>query len=422
MHSADKRGGTISARCALLLVIGFLISCYLLYHHVEVNGGFRSEPSICNFNSNFNCDAVARSSFAELFGLPVASLGIVYYFFFLAFVALYRRRESSADKRAYADSLFFLSLISLPETLYLLSASVFVLKTVCPFCALTYLINFLLCWVCGSSKERSSGLLASASSGFLSVARGVLGIRPFGTLNSSLILWLCVVTTAFCALQAPSILEKSVFEKRASVEALLPFIEAWESNEGQDLPVELDLSPLEKDFAIGAAQPTLTIVEFSDFQCPHCKRAAAHMKKIVEAHPDRVRVVFKNFPLDNTCNSLLSDPFHLFACQAAIMVRCAGLISDTAFWTMHDGLFEFESSDWELERLLTLPDELGLDTDSIMSCMSRVDIQQRVEQDVEIGISAGVQGTPAIFANGKRLEFDSFKQLPAIVDLILRRQ
>ncbi len=417
-----QRGAAISARCVLLLVIGFLVSSYLLYHHVEVNGGFQSEPSICNFNSSFNCDAVARSSFSELFGIPVASLGVLYYFFFLAFIAVYRRHEKTENKAAFADALFFLSLVSLPETLYLLSASVFVLKTVCPFCALSYLINFLLCGVTFASRDRSSGLLSSISQGFLTLLRGVFGMAPIGSLNASLIIWVCVVAVAFCVQQTPPILRKSVFEKRASVEAILPFVEAWEKNEAQDIPLEFDVEAVDKDFAIGAADPVLTIVEFSDFQCPHCRRAASFMKTIVESHPDKVRVVFKNFPLDNMCNELLKEPFHLFACQAAIMGRCAGLSSDEDFWTMHDGLFGLDSSDWELERLLTLPEELGLDADAIASCMARVDIQRRVEDDIQAGIAAGVQGTPAIYANGRKLEFDRLPQIPDIVDLILRRQ
>jgi protein-disulfide isomerase len=144
----------------------------------------------------------------------------------------------------------------------------------------------------------------------------------------------------------------------------------------------------------GPADARVTIVEFSDFQCPHCRQLYENMK-IVTAHYPQVRVVFKNFPI---------AAVHPWALSAAIGGHCAYLQSPDAFWKVHDGLFEnqdlISAADiWE--RLLAYASQAGLDKDAFKACMASPEAKQAVETDLAEGQILSVNSTPTAFVNGR---------------------
>src|SRR5438093_1453862 len=87
----------------------------------------------------------------------------------------------------------------------------------------------------------------------------------------------------------------------------------------------------------GPEDAAITIVEFSDFQCPHCAEAFPELRKLLRSRSD-VRLVFRHYPLDSSCNTSLPVPLHPNACLAAIAAECAG--DQGRFWEYHDVLFE----------------------------------------------------------------------------------
>jgi protein-disulfide isomerase len=137
----------------------------------------------------------------------------------------------------------------------------------------------------------------------------------------------------------------------------------------------------------GADDAPITIVEFSDFQCPYCKRVIPTLQEVMERYPDQVRLVFRNFPLGN----------HSRAKPAATAALCAD--RQDKFWAYHDRLFENarELSDEDLKRYAT---ELELDIAAFEACLSDEAIAKQIEADFADGRAAGVTGTPAFFVNG----------------------
>lgn len=161
--------------------------------------------------------------------------------------------------------------------------------------------------------------------------------------------------------------------------------------------------------SLGPADAPVTIVEFSDFQCPYCRASGEVIDQLRAAYPDEVRVVFRDYPLE----------FHDRAIPAAIAGHCAD--AQGKFWPMHDLLFEHQDAldDVSLRGYGERID--GLDVAAFTACLAKADRAQ-VDANIAAGDAAGVEGTPAFFINGMLvsglLPFEDFK---ALIDAELAR-
>lgn len=134
----------------------------------------------------------------------------------------------------------------------------------------------------------------------------------------------------------------------------------------------------------------VTLIEFSDFQCPSCKAAQPVVESILTKNPGKINFVYRHFPL----------PSHEFGFMAAEAAEAAGL--QGKFWEMHDKLFEL-SPDLKKENLLTIAKELGLNLDKFNSDLDSDSVRQRVLNDQTDGNSLGVNATPTFYLNGTQL-------------------
>jgi protein-disulfide isomerase len=143
--------------------------------------------------------------------------------------------------------------------------------------------------------------------------------------------------------------------------------------------------------SIGDKNAPVTIIEFSDFECPFCERFYTQSYKQIKANyvdTGKVRIVFKHFPL----------PFHANAQKAAEASECAR--EQGKFWEMHDKLFENQNA-ISISSLKGYAADLGLDTSKFNSCLDSGKYASRVQKDASDGSAAGVSGTPSFFINGK---------------------
>jgi protein-disulfide isomerase len=153
-----------------------------------------------------------------------------------------------------------------------------------------------------------------------------------------------------------------------------------------DEPVTLNI---QGDPVIGPENAKVTIVEFSDFQCPYCAQAVIQARAILEKYPNDVRLVFKQFPLDTHTQSFL-------AAQAAVAAHAQG-----KFWQMHDKLYGNYRA-ISPQNILVWAKEIGLDMQKFIADVDGGKYKQAVENEVAQGEVAGVQGTPSFFFNGRR--------------------
>ena len=160
----------------------------------------------------------------------------------------------------------------------------------------------------------------------------------------------------------------------------------------------------------GPANAPVTIVEFSDFQCPFCGRYTPTLKRIQAAYPTQVRLVYRYFPLAG---------IHPQAQKAAEAAACANL--QDKFWQMHDTLFA-EQDSLDLEALKDKASRLGLDKASFESCLDGGQAAPIVATDVADGQELGLDGTPGSFVNGRFVNGAvSYEELSALIDDELRR-
>ncbi len=154
---------------------------------------------------------------------------------------------------------------------------------------------------------------------------------------------------------------------------------------------------LEGNPSKGPADAKVTLVEFSDFECPHCRQLFEAIKKSIAPHYPQLRIVYKDLPIPQ---------LHPWALTAAIGARCAYMQSPDSFWKIHDALFEnqeFISAANIWERLLDYAGQAGLDKDAFKACLTAPapDAQKAIEANIADSQILSVNSTPTVFVNGR---------------------
>ena len=163
--------------------------------------------------------------------------------------------------------------------------------------------------------------------------------------------------------------------------------------------VNLDNAPVR-----GNPDAAVTIIEFSDFECPYSRRHKPTMDQIYEEYGDQVAIYFKHFPLS----------FHSNAQKAAEASECAN--EQGKFWEMYDKIFAAaEAGDMSVDKWKEAAADLGLNTGQFNSCLDDGKYANKVDADLQEGIAAGVEGTPGTYVNGTLISgaypFDSFQSI-----------
>lgn len=155
--------------------------------------------------------------------------------------------------------------------------------------------------------------------------------------------------------------------------------------------------------AIGPENAPITIVEFSDYQCPYCRRWHEQVyQPLLNAYPGKIRLVYRNLPLTS---------IHPDALSAAEAAMCAG--DQDAYWQYHEKLFSSESLG--TNTYLQYARDLGLDVTSFEACMTDHRYQEAIQADSDFAVNLGVRSTPTFFINGLAIvgaqPLDVFKQV-----------
>jgi len=144
----------------------------------------------------------------------------------------------------------------------------------------------------------------------------------------------------------------------------------------------------------GPADARVNVVEFSDFQCPHCRQLYSFLKSMEPAYP-QIRIVFKDFPIAS---------IHPWAETAAMAGRCAYMQSPDSFWKIQDLIFENQelisaANVWE--KLVDYAKQTGLDADAFKACLTSPEAAKAVEANVNDGKALQINSTPTVFVNGR---------------------
>lgn len=211
----------------------------------------------------------------------------------------------------------------------------------------------------------------------------------------------------------PTVYAKPLFEKEKVIsqrrQAIITALR-------RQTPIQLDLPQITEpiltvsandDPSTGPTAAQVTIVEFSDFQCPFCKRSAGVLKEVLRAYGDKVRLVYRDYPAPN----------HIHAGPAAEAAQCAA--AQGKFWAYHDLLFEHQqsASGWDLIRLAQ---QASMNLTEFTRCLETHQYALEVENDLRDALSLGVTSTPTFFVNGRPLiGARSFEEFKLLIDRVL---
>jgi protein-disulfide isomerase len=163
-----------------------------------------------------------------------------------------------------------------------------------------------------------------------------------------------------------------------------------------DVPIPQD------EPSMGPADAPVTIVEFSDYQCPYCKRAEATVDRLLAEYKDKIRFVYRDFPLR----------FHSRAMPASLAARCAG--EQDKYWQFHDNLFKV-AGDLSDADLTKRAQDLSLDAEQFKACFQENRQAPTIQASMQDASSVGVTGTPTFFVNGRMIvgakPYEDFKSI-----------
>lgn len=355
---------------AVLSFLGLLASGYLSLHFYQIRSGTAAFQSACNMGSNMNCDVVAASPFSELFfGLPLSSFAAGW-FLALIGIALIGRNVFWSREAARAAVVFTGFGLLLSAGYLVVMATV--LHTYCLVCLIVDAINLALFGLALSLKpegfsqhplDRSKWKTFSVITG-ISLIISILGLRLLNPLEAN----------------------DKIIDELASTMLQEPIVNV---RSGAEFP------------SIGPATAPITIVEFSDFQCPHCKMGALIMHSVMQRFPGKIRLVLRSFPLDPACNSKMQNGGHLFSCEAARVAKCAH--EQGRFAEVYETIFENQNS-IKSGSAFAWAVALGLNAEKLRSCSESDPVKMMIQQDLTEAENLGVQSTPTYFLNGHKIQ------------------
>lgn len=384
----------------ILSLVGIIVSSILLnQHYRHLREGF-DQKSFCSISKYVDCDAIDASPYSTLFSIPTSGFGLIYYILIL----LYSLAAVSNSRRKKAGLVFCWTpaKIAVVATFVMIYISFFKVVVFCLLCVAMYIINFLILIFLPLAAGYNLSQLPSVSFQYLKAILGIhssLGFKPRFTRHAIFSLF---VLALGCLI---------LFQAEKHVEAQGQRLTNGSETNNLDLPnltlediVAFHMSQdavnisLENQPHKGPADARITIVEFSDFECPFCSRAAEYFGAVSKKYDKDVALYYVHYPLDKSCNPHMSRELHENACIASAATICAQ--QKGKFWELHDILFEKQKKLTQ-QNILTYATQIGLDSNWLKQCMESQETQNQLSADIELAQKLGVTGTPSIYLNGR---------------------
>lgn len=361
----------------LLAIIGFFDSVYLAISHYR-NYVDIEYQSFCAISRAINCDTVSQSSYSIFLGVPVPVWGVMAYGLFV-FMLAFAWLKAANRKRVWS----LLMLISFAFSIYsvvLAFLSSYFIHSYCIMCILSYAVNLALLFYTWVIRKRF------ACESFF----------PAIKLDFHYLLDFSKVTIPVASVFAASTL--------AMILAFQPYWHMSPPVLSKETPTGVeDGHPW-----IGAKHPELVITEFSDYQCFQCKKMHYFLRQLIEAHPDKIRLIHRHFPMDHAINPLVKEPFHRGAAKLSMLAIYA--TGKGRFWKMNDYLFSI-SNDIETLGIRKIAENTDFEFDELLNIFRDEELWNIILwKDIKDGIKIyQLTGTPGFIINGQTYE----GQIPA---------
>ena len=414
---------------ALCSLAGLIVSWLTIDEHVRLSIDPSLESPLCHLSETINCAKVIGSEYGALFGIPLGSYGLVYYATIMVIGLL-----TLSGQVAAGPFLLVSSGAAVGVSIWLFAISHFVLGAYCPLCMSQYALNVVtmlaaigMTWGANLFDVVARGVGAAISYPFEVVEL----MRRFSTRGRR---WAQVTVLPLALLMYGAwhaqefakklLIESPEFQLRAEQE-VNSLVARWEAAPVDEIPATLSGSSA--DYPRGNPSAPITIVEFSDFECPYCRHFYDDIEDLLKEFEGKIYFIPKNFPLDNSCNPSMPPNAHQFACDGAFFVRCAA--AQGKFWEGYRYIFELA----ELDKEGAVKDEvraairagaerLQLDVTKFDACMASDEPRAKIRDDLALGEKLNLQGTPSVWINGKAVPAANDQVIRAIVKRVLAQK
>jgi protein-disulfide isomerase/uncharacterized membrane protein len=371
-------------------LLGIIASILMTQLHYQIGGVGFEEKSFCHVSDFLDCDTALASRYSQ-FNTPAgviltSELGIIYYFLIAFGLAYAWSSSQSSLRRSTLAFLFTSSLFAFAYSVVMGYLSIIKLGVLCLLCLTSYLANlFLLILFPKALQIRYRDVPLFLGRYLKSLFNGGLEMKPRLVFHLSVTVLFIGVGLVFFRGLNPQIHKAHAEIPREA------YLKIFYASPHQEIP--LPDRPL-----WGNQDGRVTVVEFSDFQCPFCRVAAFSLKPYLKEFRKDVRLIFMNYPLDSSCNPAVAQGMHSSACLAAKAAFCAH--QKGKFWDYHDRLFENQKR-LSRETFLRIAEDLDLDRSSFEQCLVSDEVGNLLKEDIELGSKLEVRGTPSVYINGR---------------------
>jgi protein-disulfide isomerase/uncharacterized membrane protein len=377
------RGALLAA--VLLALAATVISLMLTsYHLTEGKEPWALFRLACRSGKGGCADVLASPWAVAPGGLPTALLGAVYFGALALWYLVVGRARGGG--RSWQAVPLGLNLLGAVVSVFLVAVMLGRLHEICWWCTLTHLINFALLYL-GWRMFRAQG-----ENDWPPRRLGFGGV-------------LLMIAWAVLCIQGLAVSNLRKSAERASEYARTFYEDVDLQRYLQQRAASARIPVRPDDPVRGNPAAPHTVVVFSDFQCPACRAFAEFSEsRLLPAFGERLRIVYKHYPLNRACNPILAGDLHLYACEASEAAEAARQLGgNEAFWKMHDALFRNQGSFGEAPWA-ALAKEAGLDPAAVTGQIGARAHHNRILEDTELGRKLALQATPTVFLDGRKVD------------------
>lgn len=340
-------------------VLGLALSLYLAYHFFEVRSGIAGFRSLCNFGSGMDCNVVTASPYARgPFGIPLAGFGAGW---FTAALVLAVWAINRFWRREVLRLLTVWSLAGILAGFVYLWIMLARVGTVCVYCLGMDLMMLTIGGLTLSLRPEP-------------FHKPKLEWRKWRVLGAAMVVSFVATATLTLAFNSYTMPDQEITKR---VEQILSAPQAT-VHSGPEFP------------SIGSDSAPITIVEFSDFQCPYCRLGAFILHTVQMQYPKDVRIVFRNFPLDPRCNAQVKHSMHAVACTSAQVSICGHLAG--RFAKTYETLFENQAL-LAAQGPVRILEKNEVVIPDLEKCIQSPEVATRIRSDVDEAVRLGIQST-----------------------------
>jgi protein-disulfide isomerase/uncharacterized membrane protein len=389
-----------------LVVAGLAVSVYLMFRQAQVASGGAGPLDLCGEMLGGGCDDALRSPLSTQLGISLSGWGLLYYGTLLCLLTMQGGLGEGFRLEAAVIG-GVLTWLAAAVSVALVASMALGRAPWCILCLGVHAINFTLAaaWRRGLRVRRGE-MLAAARSAVHFLCSGQTGAGDLHWRLTALLV---------PALVAVALYQWAYIRQQAQQSAAPPFdpgkvLAEFEAMPRQRIPVDAT------DPTRGPDGAPLRLIVFSDFRCPICRRFAEFLREATSRRGDQLQVVYKHWPLGRECNPSLSRDLHPLACQAARVAQAAH--RRKKFWCYHDTLTALPAAERSIEMAAAACE---LDVKEINALADQASIRNKIAADVALGRELGVNGTPTVFLNGRRVRDFRIEALEFLFDQELRR-